>query len=74
MTAAAGGQKSPKLQGASGAKTHLKVDGEDSGDPNGQRQSVTARWTRRGSQKEREESKSPIINCFPPPLTIKAFL
>lgn len=59
MTAAAGGQKKPQTTGSKRGQNVFKVDGEDSADPNGQKQSVTARWTGQESQ-EGEDSKPPI--------------
>lgn len=52
-----GRTKKPKLQGASGAKTHLRWIEKTAQTPNGQRQSVNARWTR----SEPSESYNTII-------------
>lgn len=57
MTAAAGGQKKPQTTGSKRGQNAFKVDGEDSAEPNGQRQSVTARWTGQVSR-EREENRN----------------
>lgn len=64
MTAAAGGQKKPQTTGSKRGQNAFKVDGEDSADPNGQRQSVTARWTGRESQERRIEITDKLLLYF----------
>lgn len=64
MTAAAGGQKKPQTTGSKRGQNAFKVDGEDSAEPNGQRQSVTARWTGPESQERRIEITDKLLLFF----------
>lgn len=64
MTAAAGGQKKPQTTGSKRGQNAFKVDGEDSAEPNGQRQSVTARWTGQESQERRIEITDKLLLFF----------
>lgn len=50
-----GRTKKPQTTGSKRGQNTFKVDGEDSVDPNSQRQSVTARWTGRVSQKKEKD-------------------